>query len=303
MRIASVLAPVDFSEDSARGAALALDIAQRLEARLTVLHVDGLPVYSERVAKAAAPDVWVKYLEQRDTSLMQRLREFAQPLESDRPVEFALARGSAASAIREHAETHSSDLIVISPHGAGHGDRFLLGSVSAQVAADATCPVLVARQRSPNDVVRNGQFSHPLLAVSDEALAERALAYTMILAEPHTDVHLMHVLEAFEIHMGPRLPASFQDALRESREEICTHLDRFAQRLRLAGFKPAIRVETGDPSFSILCRLESNPNGLVVVSRKSPSDRAPSLSNPAYRMVKHSPVPVLVVPGEPRQPA
>jgi nucleotide-binding universal stress UspA family protein len=61
-------------------------------------------------------------------------------------------------------------------------------------------------------------------------------------------------------------------------------------------------VETGDPSFSILCHVENNLHGLVVVSRKAGPDGFGPLSTPAYRIVKHSPVPVLVVPGEATQP-
>jgi nucleotide-binding universal stress UspA family protein len=51
-----VLAPTDFSAESAQGARLARDVARQHGARLTLLHVDGVPVYNKHVAQAATSD-------------------------------------------------------------------------------------------------------------------------------------------------------------------------------------------------------------------------------------------------------
>lgn len=277
---------------------MARDIARLHGARLTLLHVDGLPVYNKHVARAATTERWVKYFEQRDVELKQQLRDFAESLELGDEAELALARGDAAKAIEKHA-AGGFDLVVMSPHGTGYGARFLLGSVSAQVATDAKCPVLVTHFRPGSTTSSDGTFSSPLIAVSDERLAERAVALTMALAEGGTKVHLVHVLEAFEIPYHPG-PPGFQEALQESRHEVRKRLARLAGRLEQRGFDTSIKVETGDPAFAILCRLEAIKSGLVVVCRKTPPGGSAGLTTPVYRTVQHSPVPVLVVP-EPDQ--
>lgn len=53
--------------------------------------------------------------------------------------------GDAASAILEYAEQVKPDLIVVGSHGRSGFQRFLMGSVSAQVLRHAPCSVLVVR--------------------------------------------------------------------------------------------------------------------------------------------------------------
>ena len=133
MTLFSILAPIDFSDDSARGACIARDIAQRHAARLTLLYVDALPVSDVDVAASMSSQAWVGYLEQRDQVLERRMLEFAERMQCEGNAEIALARGDAGKAIVEHARANACDLIVVSPRGAGYGHQFLLGSVSAQV--------------------------------------------------------------------------------------------------------------------------------------------------------------------------
>jgi len=291
----SVLAPVDFSNDSARGLQLAAEIARRHAARLTVLHVDGLPAYSRQLQEFTKEHAWGEYLSEHDRALETRLREFTRPLEFEGDIAVAVVRGDAASAIVAHARKHACDLLVIAPRGSGYGQQFLLGSVSAQVASDAGCPVLVARSRAGMALVGGG-FADPLVAVSDSELAARAVELTRGLARAGTHVELLHVLESCEIPSGPPLPGGFHEAVMRSRRDIEARLEHVAAPLAAAGFSTSVRVETGDPSFSILCRAETNANGLVVVARKTSASGAGTLSTPAYRMVKHAPVPVLIVP-------
>lgn len=294
--LTSILAPVDFSKDSARGLQLAAEIAQRLSARLIVLHVDALPAYSDQLTEFGSDHAWGDYLLEHDRALEARLEDFVRPLELQGDVAFAIARGDAAAAIVAHATQQGCDLIVIAPRGAGYGQQFLLGSVSAQVAAEASCPVLVARARDGKST-RSGGFAEPLVAISNPELGARALEVTLAISRAGTPIELLHVLEAGEIVVGPPLPGAFHEAVAKGRKDAEARLERLAEPVRAAGFPTSVRVETGDPSFSILCRAESNANGLVVVAREQGGTGSHALSTAAYRMVKHAPVPVLVVPG------
>lgn len=291
----TVLAPVDFSTDSTHGLRLASQIARRHSATLLVLHVDGLPQYSNGLGKDDPDREWHDFLAAHDAAVRERLEQLVAPFDHSGPLELVVARGSPAEAIDQLALDRGVDLIVIAPRGGGYGRQFLLGSVSAQVAADASCPVLVARSRSGQTAL-SGEFAQPVVAVSNPERGKRALDVAMGLSVCGTRIELLHVLESFEIAVGPPLPGSFNEAVRQSGEAIRDRLAMLTHRAAEKGFPTTVRVETGDPSFSILCRVESGTHDLVAVSRKTGRDGRGQLSTPAYRMVKHAPVPVLVVP-------
>jgi nucleotide-binding universal stress UspA family protein len=127
-------------------------------------------------------------------------------------------------------------------------------------------------------------------------LAGPAVALTERLLGPKAHVDLVHVLEGSEILIEPGLPAGFHEAVKRTRDKLIERFDRFVSPLRAAGVETSVVVETGDPSFSILCRAEATQSDLMVIGRKTLHNGTGLLSTPAYRMVKHAPVPVLVVP-------
>ena len=59
----------------------------------------------------------------------------------------AVLEGGAKIAILDAADEFSADLIVVSSHGRGGFERFLLGSVSQSVALHAKCSVEIVRKR------------------------------------------------------------------------------------------------------------------------------------------------------------
>jgi nucleotide-binding universal stress UspA family protein len=59
----------------------------------------------------------------------------------------AVLEGVAKIAILEAADEFNADLIVVSSHGRGGFERFLLGSVSQSVALHAKCSVEIVRKR------------------------------------------------------------------------------------------------------------------------------------------------------------
>lgn len=62
---------------------------------------------------------------------------------SDREVTIRVARGEVGAAIRTRGEEWGADLVVLGTHGRGGFERFLLGSVAADVVRRGTASVLV----------------------------------------------------------------------------------------------------------------------------------------------------------------
>jgi nucleotide-binding universal stress UspA family protein len=61
------------------------------------------------------------------------------------PVATQTLMGDAAAAILEYAEQTKPDLLMVGSHGKSGFQRFLLGSVSAQILRHAPCSVLVVK--------------------------------------------------------------------------------------------------------------------------------------------------------------
>ena len=137
-----ILVAVDFSDDSVRAVAAALDVADSFDARLFVLHVlhdpsDTPGFYS---AKKAGRKVW-RNLEE---SAQEMMKEFVKThVKTRRKFDTAIVPGLPYAQILQVAQKEKVDLIVMGTHGRSGWERLLLGSVADRVICRATCPVMV----------------------------------------------------------------------------------------------------------------------------------------------------------------
>lgn len=136
-----ILAPVDFSVNTAAGVELAADLARRFTARLDLVHVVDIPVLPEFYGPVMAPSL---NLEQAISRAREKMAETVAGLGSGIDVHTDIRVGAAATQILEAAEDEC-DLIVIPTHGYSGWDRMLLGSVAENVLRRADCPVLTLK--------------------------------------------------------------------------------------------------------------------------------------------------------------
>jgi nucleotide-binding universal stress UspA family protein len=141
-----ILVPTDFSDPSNEALAYAKDLAEAFNASIHLLHVVENPLSQP----------WA--LETYGTSLDAVLADFKaygqQQLEKTMPdadrkkynAERVIGVGSAFSEIRDYANAHHVDLIVMGTHGRGGLAHAMLGSVAERVVRYAPCPVLTIRQ-------------------------------------------------------------------------------------------------------------------------------------------------------------
>jgi nucleotide-binding universal stress UspA family protein len=133
----NILVAIDGSRHACDALDLAIDLAQRYQAKLTLLHAFphvsdllGTPQYEHLLAAR--------------TLIGEQLLESARTQVGDSvPVETQLIEGPAASAILRVAEHEGYDMIVLGSRGHGQIGGLLLGSVSSAVAQRAQCPVLI----------------------------------------------------------------------------------------------------------------------------------------------------------------
>ncbi|HEX9438443.1 MAG TPA: universal stress protein [Roseiflexaceae bacterium] len=133
----NIVVAVDGSRHASDALDLAIDLAQRYQATLTLLHAFphvsdllGTPQYEHLLAAR--------------TLIGERLLESARAQVGDAvPVETQLIEGPPAPAILRVADDQRADLIVMGSRGHGQLGGLLLGSVSNAIAQRAPCPVLI----------------------------------------------------------------------------------------------------------------------------------------------------------------
>ena len=139
--IQQILAPVDFSSPSLDAVEYAIQMANDLGAKVTLMHVlepvcydldCGLGMIEQETRKR---DHWTRQL----TELKDLVTSFGLP------ADYEISGGIPSDAILAGALRHRSDLIVMGTHGRRgvSGRRF--GSVAEAVLRRATCPVLTVK--------------------------------------------------------------------------------------------------------------------------------------------------------------
>jgi universal stress protein A len=138
------LVPVDFSEDANRAVEYAIDLASKLGARVTLLHVMQLLPLGSGDMGVTVPYTYIQDLKEEITSRMQASLEriTAAGLEG----EIAVVYGVPFQEILDTAKNQQVALIIMGTHGRTGLQHALMGSVAEKVVRLAPCPVLVVRQ-------------------------------------------------------------------------------------------------------------------------------------------------------------
>jgi nucleotide-binding universal stress UspA family protein len=137
MNVRHILAPTDFSEHSKQAVTYAFELAQKLHAKLSLLHVIEVPVYAIEVALP------LEGLE------ADARRELARLLPEAETAHVAVTRlvvmGVPYQRILETAADEEVDMIVMATHGRTGLSHLIMGSVTERVVRTSPCPVLTIR--------------------------------------------------------------------------------------------------------------------------------------------------------------
>jgi nucleotide-binding universal stress UspA family protein len=137
-----ILCAIDFSPASIAALRHADELASRLGATLTILHVVADPLQDPWSAEAFGlniADLEAEWIAQANAELSK----LAQGCKATATTKWRLGRPVAE--ILEEAKGEAADLIVLGSHGHGVIAHMILGSVADRVLRQAPCPVLMVR--------------------------------------------------------------------------------------------------------------------------------------------------------------
>jgi nucleotide-binding universal stress UspA family protein len=133
-----ILVPVDFGDAMQAGIDVAVGLAHKLDARITLVHAFDITPFAAMTPFAPPID-----LEPLIASSERELSKVAAKVRAEWPqTETVLRRGSPCEAILEVGRARGCDLIVIATHGRRGVARVLLGSVTEKVVRTSLIPVL-----------------------------------------------------------------------------------------------------------------------------------------------------------------
>ena len=135
VRLETIVAGTDGSQDAARGLRCAADIAAKAGAELVVAHVTGP---GEAVYPLGVPpqvDLDVRW---------EQVEEWCAPLRAmGVDYEVAVVEGDTRTALLDLARDRSADLLVIGSRGHGPVGQLLLGNVASSLAQHSELPVTI----------------------------------------------------------------------------------------------------------------------------------------------------------------
>ena len=135
---------VDFSENAKTAFDRAVEIAQKFEAKLHVIHVLP-PVFSPLSTDAE----WV-LPEEPKKSLLLKLeekmqQEYGSRIDAGIDFEMKILDGHVSSEILRFLEEEDIDLVILGSYGASGMGLVLFGSVAKRIAHRAPCSVMIVR--------------------------------------------------------------------------------------------------------------------------------------------------------------
>jgi nucleotide-binding universal stress UspA family protein len=140
-----ILVPTDFSQSSVEALDVAVDIAARYGASITLYHVCELPIYSYPGVPMSAFDSLTPIQD----AARRQLDEVTADLKARSPgAEGVLEVGLPWQRILGAVEAYKADLVVMGTHGRRGLTHAFMGSVAERIVRECPVPVLTVRMNA-----------------------------------------------------------------------------------------------------------------------------------------------------------
>ncbi|RPJ07463.1 MAG: universal stress protein [Deltaproteobacteria bacterium] len=138
MKTLQIVAPVDLDEHSGKVISYAANMAEKLAAELTVLHiVEPIRAMGDMILGSTTIETFNAKRYSQSKELLSTLVAGCSGCRAE------LIVGEIVEEIVNFAEKREADLIIIGTHGSKGIEKLLLGSVAERVVKIAPCPTLV----------------------------------------------------------------------------------------------------------------------------------------------------------------
>lgn len=269
--IRHILFPYDFSARCDDIVPFVRSLAQQVHSRITLLSV-------------APPGEAGEAIE----ALQRRLDRALPDAFPGLIVERVADAGDAAYRITDFSERRSVDLVMLPTHGLGLFRTMLIGSVTAKVLHDVTCPVWTAAHAVAQTAL---PLPRTIVCALDDSAAGAALARC---AEAFAGcvsarLQLLHAVGPISDLTALESERRLQERVREqTRAQIL-------ERLQAVGVTAPLRVAVGGVVQTIVEEARQEGADLIVLGRGSVAEPFGRLRTHAFGIIHRAPCPVISV--------
>lgn len=293
-----ILVPVDGSLMAEAALPAAAFLAEKLRARVTLMHV---------VERHAPDEVHgqphLKHAQDAERYLKLAAKHyFSKQVTVACHVHTDLVDDVAGSIVA-HADELEHDLVIMCSHGRGAALHLFLGSIAQKVIARGSRPVLITH---PDPQGKPPAFScrHILVPLDDDPEHLKALPVSKEVARAcAATLHLTYVIPDLTTLSGEKavasrmLPGTTKRALELATQDAERYFRELEEGLRKEGFEASAHVLRGNPAGMILEAANLAEIGLVVLGTHGKTGMDAFWSGSvAHRICSQSRVPLLLVP-------
>jgi nucleotide-binding universal stress UspA family protein len=291
MEIRNILVPVDFSPTAQYAVDLAVSLARRFRARLTLLHV----VEDASALSYSFPGKGGEAANQRSADAFERLSAMLSPEDQDDlDLQILIRSGNIEAELLAAIPANLESIVVMGTHHHGLIQRVLIGSVTQDMLRKLPVPVLTVSCDSKRKTLSRVLFATDLTESSQEGF-KFALDLVRTLG-----AHLMvvHAIEPVPLSLGGGMPLFDTLAERQILHKVARRkLEELEQECARQQVMVTSQISEGIAAEKILEASENCDSELIVltIQHKGLIERG-LLGSTAERVVRDSRVPVLSFP-------
>lgn len=267
-----IIVPTDFSELSGKGLELAVLLANKIDAKIELVHVtkiepNSLSLGEEKLLRGKIKDSLESIIDETHKSYPKI--EFG----------YIVKEGKVYEEVINQAESYKDSLIVTSTHGSSGWEELFTGSNAYKIIASSTKPVFTIRGKSTPK-----QIKKIVLPLDNTPETREKVPYTASLA----------VLTGAEIRIVTVSSTNFND-IQAKLEDYAFQIKEYLGNLGIANKTDHLQ---GSNITDIIIDY-ANKEKADLISVMSEQERSISnilLGSYAHQMINKSPVPVLVFP-------
>jgi nucleotide-binding universal stress UspA family protein len=280
-----ILFPVDMSDSSTVTAPFVDAMARRYNADLTLLHVLQMP-------SGLIPDWYGGAVPVIDTAAVweaesEAAREYLTGSFEGLRVQRVVTEGDVAQAIERYARENGTDLIMMPTHGYGLFRTLLLGSVTAKVLHDSSCPVWTG-VHVENAPAVSPELATILCAVDRTEDSIATMRFACRLAHDHqANLFLVHAIPGAEVAPEKYFDTDLRQYLEDDARKTIAHLQHSA------GVHAPLCLGAGEAAHVVRDSALGHSADLVVIGRGRATRTLGRLRSNVYSIIREAPCPVI----------
>ncbi len=268
-----IIVPIDFSSDSINALEHGIKFANKLGAKLRMLHV-------EKDKNFETPYFFrdLENFSGKTASDFMNLILYRHQAEIETTMDYVVLKGNVSKEINKKAEADKANFIIMGTHGTSGDDSYWMGSNAFKVVTDAPCPVITIR----NGFIRE-QVNKIILPIDASKHTRRKLTTTADLA----------LVFGAEVYVVGVTETSMVDILKRVDSWVKQTVDYLNQRKIK---NKSIMIQGSNITDMTIDYAKSVDAELISIMTDQGQHPVSLLMGPyAQHMVNNSPIPILTI--------